>query len=218
MFAYCNNNPVTLSDPSGKFAILATVAICAVLGAAISATTTAVMQYATTGSVNVKDVAVSAVVGAAAGALTPFVGASMWGMVGLGAASSVAQTVITNKVNGRGTSAGEIVSSAAIGAVSGGIAGKFTNLAGGYKPPTHWSGSGLPLIPIDKTIVKIQGQEILNKAVKNAILRSISTRSIISNVFSNGVGSAIWDGSVNRIKVFFGIPVQTPTSDFDYAV
>ena len=214
MFTYCNNNPINLSDPEGEFAILATIAICAVVGAVVSAVTTAGMQYATTGKINKKDVLVAAGVGFVAGALTPFLGASTWGMIGIGATASVAQTVITNKVNGKNTSGKDIVKSAVIGGIAGAVGGKFTNLKGGYKPQTHYGGS-INIISIDKTIIQIEAQQIMNKATRNALVNTVTVRSITAGILSNGGADAMGGFIMKRINIY---QQPVPVGDFYYRV
>ena len=64
MFAYCGNNPVAREDERGKFW---NVVIGATIGALISAATTAIDSYTTTGSIDWAAVGISAAVGAISG-------------------------------------------------------------------------------------------------------------------------------------------------------
>ena len=68
-YAYCYNNPVRYTDPDGHTPLLVTAAIGAGVGALISGTVSAVVQYAETGQVNWKVVGKDAAVGALTGGL-----------------------------------------------------------------------------------------------------------------------------------------------------
>ena len=72
LYAYCNNDPVNYADPSGYSAILITLGIMAIggfIGAAVSAGTSALVQLAINGEVNLKSVGVAAISGFISGAI-----------------------------------------------------------------------------------------------------------------------------------------------------
>ena len=94
MFAYCENNPVNRSDPTGEFAHLV---IGAAVGAAVGAITAAISSYLDTGSVNLGSV----LLGAGVGAVSGLIGASGMGALaqaawtgGLGFGSNIASSLI----------------------------------------------------------------------------------------------------------------------------
>ena len=127
LFAYCGNNPVAREDSSGGFWI--TVGIMAVgglIGAAISAVSSAVTQQALTGTVNWKSVGVAAVTGFVSGA----VAASPLGIVGqrvLGGVIGGLSYAADCYVNDRAMKADEAILSVGMGIVSGQIGGPGAN-------------------------------------------------------------------------------------------
>ena len=81
LYCYCNNDPVNFADPSGCASILITLGIMAIgglIGAAVGAGTSAIMQYAFNGEVNWQSVGVAALSGFVSGAIA----ASPLGRVG----------------------------------------------------------------------------------------------------------------------------------------
>ena len=94
MFAYCGNNPVSRKDNNGYFW---NVVVGAVVGGVLSAITTAVDSYTSTGSVDWAGVGISATVGAISGGVAA---------TGLG---TIAQASITALVSGIGSVATDLV-------------------------------------------------------------------------------------------------------------
>jgi RHS repeat-associated protein len=83
-YAFVNNNPVRYNDPTGHFAFLP-VLIAAAIGAAVSATANAYIQYQASGTVDISDVISAGAGGAVAGAVlaiaapTSLIGAAIAG-------------------------------------------------------------------------------------------------------------------------------------------
>ena len=124
LYAYCDNNPVTRADNGGE--VWVTVGIMAVggaIGAAISAVSSAVTQYAFNGSVNWKSVGVAAVGGFASGAIaaSPL---GLGGQIGAGALIGGASYIADCKLNSKPVKADGLVVSTVGGAFSGWIGGR----------------------------------------------------------------------------------------------
>lgn len=126
MFAYCINDPINKSDETGHFWH---IAIGAAIGAGISAATTISMQLATTGSVNWKSVGISALAGAASGALTA-TGIGAFGQLIGGTLISTAAYVADCKVNGSKIKKNELVATISLSVFSGALGGKGANSNG----------------------------------------------------------------------------------------
>ncbi len=133
LYTYCYNNPVMYVDPSGNFAILATLATI-VVGAAIGAVIDAGAQLIQNGG-NVKDINWRSVgASAAAGAVTTGL-AMLTGGVSLGVEATMAWGALTgaagyvtyNTVNGSEMSAEGMLTSMATGALVRGVAYKISN-------------------------------------------------------------------------------------------
>ena len=71
LYAYCGNNPVMNVDPNGTFIVSLLLTI--VVGSVLAASSSILVQWATTGTVNWAQVGISALFGAVAGALS-FIG------------------------------------------------------------------------------------------------------------------------------------------------
>ena len=130
VFSYCGNNPIQSEDKSGEFGTFAvTVGIMAIgglIGAGVSAISSAITQKVFTGSVNLKSVAVAAVSGFVSGAIA----ASPLGLCGQiisGGAIGCLSYVVDSHVNNQKISVGGVVVSAVAGAISGRIGGKGAN-------------------------------------------------------------------------------------------
>ena len=111
LYTYCYNNPLNYTDPSGHFAITATLitlGVSMLAGAAISAATNAIVQKVTTGTVDIKQVGISAVAGAVGGLVGAAVGMAAGAV--LGAVGSTLNAVATNAIIG------------SVGSVANGIA------------------------------------------------------------------------------------------------
>ena len=127
LFTYCGNDPVIREDNNGQFWItVGVMAVGGVIGAAISALSSAVTQQALTGNVNWKSVGVAAISGFVSGA----VAASPLGIVGqqvaggvIGGLSYAADCYVNNKA----MRLDEAVISVGMGVVSGRIGGSGAN-------------------------------------------------------------------------------------------
>ena len=94
LYAYCGGNPIMYADPEGKFFL--SLLFTAVVGAGLAALSSTVVQFATTGEVDLKQVAVSAAFGAVGSALA-FTGIggvlgqfAIQGLLGVGETYSIA--------------------------------------------------------------------------------------------------------------------------------
>ena len=129
LYAYCCNDPVNYADPSGYSAILITLGIMAIggfIGAAVSAGTSALVQLAINGEVNLKSVGVAAISGFISGAIA----ASPLGLTGqmiaggiIGGASYIADCY----VNDTAITLDGAILSIGMGVLSGRIGGPGAN-------------------------------------------------------------------------------------------
>lgn len=99
LYTYCTNNPIVLADPSGHIGILTALAIGAIIGAAVGAGSSATIQYCTTGTINGKDVAISAACGAAGGLAGGAAAGVCSAVATAGASSSLAATASLSSAN-----------------------------------------------------------------------------------------------------------------------
>ena len=90
MFAYCNNNPVMYSDPTGHSIMLACIIGGAILGAIAGGFTAAKVSKAKTGEVNKKAVVAAAVGGAVIGGLAGWGFGTVANAIGAAVASKAA--------------------------------------------------------------------------------------------------------------------------------
>lgn len=116
-YAYALNNPVNLTDPSGKFV---PVALCAIGGLAGAAG-----QIVGSGELNLKHAAIAAGVGCVAGITAPYVGATWAGTAALGAISNIIQYGITQYSDDCKISVAGVISNGLTGALGGVIGGRF---------------------------------------------------------------------------------------------
>ena len=128
MFAYCNNCPIFLHDETGEFGFitLGIMAVGGLIGAAVSAATSAITQYATTGEVNWGSVGVAAASGFVSGALSSSpLGqtAQIIGSAILGGVTYLADCAVNHD---KPTVLG-VLGNVALGAVSGKISGPGAN-------------------------------------------------------------------------------------------
>ena len=122
MFAYCGNNPVSRADDGGEFWH---IVIGAAVGAAIGALVTGVTSYYTDGQVDWTAVGLSALSGAASGALAA-TGAGIGVMIAGNAAISMAENAATQVIENEGFDnfdVGSMLIDGAIGAAFGAIGG-----------------------------------------------------------------------------------------------
>lgn len=127
LFAYCGNNPVSREDTNGECWIsVGIMAVGGLIGAAISAVSSAVTQKALTGTVNWKSVGVAAATGFVSGAIA----ASPLGLAGqviaggvTGGLSYAADCLVNNKA----MKLDEAIVSVGMGAISGRIGGSGAN-------------------------------------------------------------------------------------------
>ena len=123
MFAYCGNNPVGRSDETGDFW---NFIVGAIVGAVVNAVTTAIDSYLTTGSIDWVDVGISAVTGAANGAIAAS-GVGVLGQAAMTAGVSAASNYIQQTVD---VAQGDRVSVNPWEVVGAGATGFVTSIVG----------------------------------------------------------------------------------------
>ena len=127
MFAYCGNNPVSREDSEGGFWVTAgLMAAGGLIGSAISAVSSAVTQYAITGTVNWKSVGVAAASGFVSGAIA----ASPLGLFGQKVAGGVIgglSYAADCYVNDKAMKLDEAIVAVGSGVISGKIGGSGAN-------------------------------------------------------------------------------------------
>ena len=124
LFAYCVNNPVMYSDPSGEISVTALILIGAAVGAVIGGIGSYVYQKHTRQQVNPLVVGVDTVSGGISGALA-FTGIGITASVILNIVISVGTYVIDSKILGESVSSTGIVISGIVGGINGLIGGVF---------------------------------------------------------------------------------------------
>lgn len=125
LYAYCNNNPIVFSDPNGEIPVLVvTIAAGAVIGAAVSGGANILAQGLTKGwdNINVKEVGVSMLGGAASGALAGS-GAGAVAVIAGNAAIGAGAYAGAQAVNGEEITLSGLTTNAVVGAFFGAIGG-----------------------------------------------------------------------------------------------
>ena len=172
MYAYCGNNSVSRGDPNGRFWITAgLMAVGGLIGAAISAVSSAVTQQALTGTVNWKSVGVAAATGFVSGA----VAASPLGIVGQQVAGGVIgglSYAADCYVNGKEMKLDEAILSVGMGVISGRIGGAGANEKLALSDAARSA----------KQAIAREARRANQKYAQKAIARTISSRN---NVFAN---------------------------------
>ena len=183
MFAYCENNPVMRSDPTGEWVH---IAVGAVIGAISSVATSYLSSKATGRDYSLLDAVLDAVSGAASGAL------AATGVGVLGQTVGNAAIGVTKGLVGGETSVSEIVGNAIEGGVGGIIGGKGASY-GNAKSITR---SGEQLVkrifkykdPVKKAYghykktAHRQGKEFVLKALWKSA-RNVSAYNFIGGLF-----------------------------------
>ncbi len=129
LFAYCDNNPVMRKDDGGQFWLTSTIGVMVIgglIGAGISAISSAITQQALTGSINWKSVGVAAASGLVSGAIA----ASPLGLVGQQIAGGIIGGVSYAAdcyVNNRKIKLDEAAIAVGFGVISGRIGGNGAN-------------------------------------------------------------------------------------------
>ena len=130
-YVYTYNNPIILSDPDGNSPTVVTGIIGGGIGAIIGGAIEAGSQLYKHGKINNWNaiggaVAQGAITGAAAGLTC---GASLVATVSVSSASNVVGGIVNREIQGKGTTAKEVITDAVIGGVAGSIgsaSGQFT--------------------------------------------------------------------------------------------
>ena len=175
LFAYCGNNPVSRVDASGEVWFTA-MAVGGVVGAAISAVSSAVTQYALTGTVNWKSVGVSAASGFVSGAIA----ASPLGKLGqvvaggvIGGLSYAADCYVNNKAMKLDEAIISVIAGAASGKIGGAGADKDHVLSNAF------NGT--------KKVIERETRRANQKYAQKAISKAISSRN---NIFASTVSES----------------------------
>ena len=180
LFAYCHNNPVMYSDPSGHFAFIPLV-IGAAVGFFASASASAIVQHETTGEISLEKTFYDGLWGAINGAIAT-TGitrlASAFVSSGLGIASSIGEDIIFNDGN---IGLGNALTSGVLGFVAGFI-----------------SGPGAKVDIANLT----HSQTILNNTIANETVRAISHQRLVRN-------KHLWSVGLDGIGGFFNNFVST---------
>ena len=123
-YAYCLNNPIVFTDPSGEF-VIAALLIGAAIGAIIGGVSSYKAQKAATGKVDGWKVAKNALIGGVVGAVAGLVGAAVAGALAtaVGATSLTAAGVTTT------LTMAQSIGVASVSAISAGVAARATNAA-----------------------------------------------------------------------------------------
>ena len=180
MFAYCENDPVNKSDPTGEVAHLA---IGAVVGAIANVGFSYLNHMIAGESYGLKEAALDALSGAASGALAASGVGLLGQVIGNGLTSGVAYFARADINNQRTTTSGFLVSIAE-GMMSGAIGGKGADgakLSGVYKTAKQMIGNTTSPKKIAMYSAKIVG-------VKKTIVEGVS-RLNLSLMFSNFIGN-----------------------------
>jgi len=200
LYAYCDNNPVMRMDAGGEFW---TTASGAVIGAAISAGIELGMQLATGGKIDVVNIGLAALGGAAGGALA----ASSFGyirqVVGNAAISGISEAILQYKDGNRDL--GSIALNAGTMAVAGAAS-------------VYWGGKGIKAkgTPYRKSIDNLKSvKENVSKAISNPkgyrhqINRAIkthqlTTRTAVKSTSKSFAKASFFSNFVGKVKNFFG--------------
>jgi RHS repeat-associated protein len=177
VYAYAGSNPVNAVDPDGRIAL--NVVTGTIGGLANGGANLAVQLYRNGGSfskVNYWDVGVAGATGFATGFVAPVAAPGMLGAIGLGGISNVAQTGLSNMVNGRPTKPCDVLRAAGIGAASGLVGG------GVGRAPAGRSNSDL---------IHATGDRALDRAVNETSRMKIATGlgNVIRGIASGFLGN-----------------------------
>ncbi len=200
LYAYCDNNPVTRKDTGGEFW---TIVSGAIIGAVISTGVEVGLQLATGGDIDVFNIGLAALGGAAGGALAAtglgYVGQAFGNAIISGVSEAVSQIRSGNR--DFGSIAINSCKTAVIGAASVAIGGKGIKAKGtAYKK----SLDNLNSVKgnITEALSNPQGyRQQINSAIKTHQSTTIS--SVKSTTVSFGLAN-IFSNFVNRVKNFFG--------------
>lgn len=172
MNAYCSNNPVNYSDPSGEWLQLALIAGGALLGG-ITSVATQLIDGSSFEQIDWWDVGASALSGGLA-----FSGVPLWGQVAANAAISGVSTFISS-----GGNWGESIGSAAIGDA-------FTLLGGKGKDSNGAIRQSIKTIEREE---RRANQKYAQKVIQGAY------SDIAHNAFSNGAKSTVGQIAQNGV-------------------
>ena len=123
-YAYCLNNPILFTDPSGEF-VLAALLIGAAIGAIIGGVSSYKAQKAATGKVDVWKVAKDALIGGVVGGVVGVVGAAVAGAL----ATAVGATTLTATGLTTTLTLAQSVGVMSVSAVAAGTVARATNAA-----------------------------------------------------------------------------------------
>ena len=192
MFAYCQNNPVNMSDEDGNWPKWATKVVAAVAVVAVVATVAAITVATAGAGTAVAVIAIGAAKGAAIGMAS---GAAIGAATG-----AVKHRVSTGSWNGAGTAA---LNGMGDGALSGAVTGAITGTVGSAlkvgQAAKAWDSSskGGPWTNMSDHYKRHVLQEGKKAMTKNVITYTNDAKALWNS--SNGVGKLMSSGSL-RLK------------------
>ena len=200
LYAYCDNNPVMRKDAGGEFW---TIASGAVIGAVISAGIEFGMQLATGGKIDVINIGLAALGGAAGGALAA-TGLGYMGQIIGNAAISGTSEVISQVRNGNrdlGSIALNAGKMAAVGAASVAIGGEGIKAKG-----TAYRNSLNNLNSVKGNVSKaISNPSAYKQQINSAITtHQVTSRIAVKSTTKSFAKASLFSNFVGRVKSFFG--------------
>lgn len=190
MFVYCGNNPVAREDDGGEFW---NIVIGATVGALISAATTAIDSYTTTGSIDWAAVGISAAVGAISGGVAA-TGLGVIAQASISAAASALGSVATDihelsqNPNSDGITWSEVgqISLRAIGSAAIGFGGSVFGTAAGKAVTSGLEAQGANMVFRGKIgagcMTKAQARNMVKQG-KALINTARGVSSVVGSVF-----------------------------------
>lgn len=200
LYAYCDNNPVMRKDSGGEFW---TIASGALIGAVISAGIEFGMQVASGGKIDIFNIGLAALGGAAGGALA----ASSFGYIGqvIGNAAISGVSEVISQVRSGNRDLGSIVLSAgkmaAVGAASVVIGGKGIKAKG-----TPYANSLNSLNSVKGNVSQaISNPSVYKQQINSAITtHQVTSRAAVKSTTKSFAKASFFSNFVGRVKSFFG--------------
>ena len=200
LYAYCDNNPVMRMDAGGEFW---TIASGAVIGAVISAGIEFGMQVATGGKIDVVNIGLAALGGAASGALAATGLGYVGQAIGNAAISGVSEAISQVRSGNRdlGSIALNAGTMAAAGAASVYWGGKGIKAEG-----TAYSNSLNKLNSVKGNVSKALSnpkgyRQQINRAIKT---HQVTTRTAVKSTSKSFAKASFFSNFVGKVKSFFG--------------
>ncbi len=200
LYAYCDNNPVMRKDAGGEFW---TIASGAVIGAVISAGIEFGMQLATGGKIDVINIGLAALGGAAGGALAATGLGYMGQVIGNATISGVSEAISQVRSGNRdlGSIALNAGKMAAVGAASVAIGGEGIKAKG-----TAYRNSLNNLNSVKGNVSKaISNPSAYKQQINSAIItHQVTSRVAVKSTTKSFAKASLFSNFVGRVKSFFG--------------